>query len=515
MTPTPAETRVAFADWQARTAANPFDADPHFQALIRRHRPELAPRLRAFAATCAGEIDALARSSNRDENLPRLERWDGQGNRVERVVFHPDHHGVGERLWPTGVMACLRDDGNETEALAFTYLLAQSGEAGHACPLACTAGMIKILREAGEGADWLDRLCDPAYATRWHASQFLTEVQGGSDVGANVVEAVEGPDGWRIHGEKWFCSVIDARLFLVTARPRGAGPGTGGLRAFVVPRERDGAPNGFTVRRLKYKLGTRSMASAEVDFSGAWGVPVGDFRRVVEVVLNTSRVFNATCAAAFLQRSAREAHAWAATRFAFGRPILDFPSIARTVARLRTEAAAARAVTFALAAMTDAGDTGPAWRMLVNLNKVWTALACPQGVREAIEVLGGNGTIEDFSVLPRLLRDSLVLEAWEGGHGVLCAQILRDAERGMMEPAWALFAQQGVDVGTLRARWRRASPDTIRDLVEELRGPVQAAYLASDEPLLAEHHRITTARGWDPLEDGGLAGRVRAISDPV
>lgn len=534
-TPNPATARAAFAAWR-NALTSWWDDDPHLASLVRHHGFGTAEGdLRAFAALCAGPIDRWAIETNRDEHLPQLRRWDGHGNRIESVVFHPDYHQIGRAVYRTGIMSRYAEPGREIETLALTYLLAQDGEAGHCCPLACTAGMIKILQAAGDApAAWLQRLYDRDYDTHFHASQFLTEVQGGSDVGANALVAREGADGWTVHGEKWFCSVIDANLFLVTARPEGAPAGTAGLRAFVVPRMLDGGPNHFEIRRLKYKLGTRSMASAEVDFRGAVAIPVGDFRRTVEIVLNTSRLYNAICAAGFLQRAWREADGYARARVAFGTPILAFPSIQRTVARLKVEAYAARSVSFFLAARAPATGVAPdpAWRMLVNLNKIWTALTCPAGMRDAIEVLGGNGAIEDFSVLPRLLRDSLVLEAWEGGHGVLCAQILRDAKKlRLHEAAFAVLADLGGDVvaarlDTIRARWERvlAAPDAeahIRDLVEELRPVAQAAALAAEArtpgsdpllPVVVEHLLTTSARGWDPLEDTGLAGRLAALT---
>ena len=136
---------------------------------------------------------------------------------------------------------------------------------------------------------------DPVYATAARGSQFLTEVQGGSDVGANVCRAVPAGDGetYRITGEKWFCSVADADQFFLTARVDGGREGTRGLGSFVVPRQVDGAPNGFTLRRLKDKLGTRGLASGEIDFDGALAWPIGPvehgFRTAVGIVLNTSR----------------------------------------------------------------------------------------------------------------------------------------------------------------------------------------------------------------------------------
>lgn len=341
----PTTAREAFDQSRSLLAANALEADPHFVHLLHLHgRTDAIPSLRAFGDLVSGPLDRLARETNKNENLPRLRRWDDLGHRIEGVDFHPGYHEMGRLAYGTGLMSLYATAGRELETLSYAYLYAQNGEAGHGCPFACTAGMIKILQAAPHAPrEWLDRLYEPDYDQHFHAAQWLTEVQGGSDVGANVLIAREEPDGWRLYGEKWFCSVIDAQLALVTARPEGRSGGTSALAAFVMPRTVDGAPNRFAIRRLKDKLGTRSMASAEVDFEGAWAVPVADFRRTVEVVLNTSRLYNAINAAALLQRAWREADGYARTRVAFEQPIIEFPVVARIVADLYTEACAARA----------------------------------------------------------------------------------------------------------------------------------------------------------------------------
>ena len=544
----PHSARAAFAAWRAELATNAWQADPHARELLAHYGRADGAGLHDFGGAVAGPLDLLARETNRDENLPRLRRYDDVGNRIEAVVFHPDYHEIGRVAYRTGLMGLYEEPGRELETLTYAYLLGQNGEAGHTCPFACTAGMIRSLQAAARHAAsepptpgnvsraqaeaWLARLYNPDYDTHAHGSQFLTEVQGGSDVGANALLARLDGDRWRLSGEKWFCSVVDAHLFLVTARPEGAPAGTAGLAAFVVPRTlADGSPNQFAIRRLKVKLGTRSMASAELDFLGAEAWRVGDFRQTVEIVLNTSRAYNAMVAAGLLQRAAREAAGYARHRLAFGRSIRQFPVIARIVARLQTEAHAARASTFWVADMADRLATGrglvdepAAWRMLVNLNKIWTALTCPAAIRDAIEVFGGNGAIEEFSVLPRLLRDSMVVEAWEGGHGVLCAQLLRDCQRlHLHEPLFRLLrALPAGDFSAIEARWQAivALPEAeaswhLRDVVEELRVEVQSALLLGEaaprSQRLGEHLRATSRRGADPLADTGLPGRVAAI----
>ncbi len=533
--------RQAFTNWQDAVCNDWYADDPHLRSLVAHHGyASHARALSLFGPISAQVIDPLVRENNRDEHLPRLRRYDGLGNRIESVDFHPSYHHIGRLGYGTGIMSRYAEPGREFETLSLLYLLAQNGEGGHTCPMACTAGLIKLLQRDGGHEAWLSKLLDADYDQHFHGAQFLTEVQGGSDVGANAVRATPDGDHWRITGEKWFCSVIDADLFLVTARIDGGPDGTRGLGAFVVPRLlADGSTNAFSVRRLKFKMGTRSMASGETDFNGAWAVRVGDFKATVEVVLNTSRLYNAICSAGCLQRATREAHHYADTRLAFGQPILKFPSVARIIARLRAETYAIRSVTFLLASMADQkakGNNDPtlvgAYRMLVNLNKYWTSVQATLGIRDAIEILGGNGAIEEFTVLPRLLRDSIVCEAWEGGHNVLCAQLLRDSQRfGLHQPMFALLRRLGGDVeriAELEARWERllAGPPEygaahIRDVADALRVVAQCAALRAEmkthgsDPLLPTviHHLETlNAPGWNPMDDDGLMERVAALS---
>jgi alkylation response protein AidB-like acyl-CoA dehydrogenase len=335
---------------------------------------------------------------------------------------------------------------------ALGYLIAHNGEAGHLCPVACTAGAIKLIQHVGseeQKFQYLSGLLEKDYSKRLHAAQFLTEIQGGSDVGANSCVAIPGesPGTFHIHGEKWFCSVMDAGLFVVTARPEGAQVGTRGLGLFLLPRIYQGSINGFSVRRLKPKLGTRSMATGETEFHGAFAEQIGQleegFKNAVRIVLDTSRVHNAVSACGILRRVYVEARTFAERRRAFGNPILHYPLVRRALAQIRAESCAALATTFHILSMTDRLSKGVtkteenlARRVHVMINKYWTSLQTTRMVRNGIEVLGGNGTIEDFSILPRLYRDAIVLESWEGTHNTLCLQVLRDFQQRAMHSEW-------------------------------------------------------------------------------
>jgi hypothetical protein len=447
--------RAALRVWEDNKPKNFFTADANLQAVLRRYMGDAYAEARqnftALGEQAATIMDEAAKVEDRIGNHPVLQRWSGIGERTEGIQFHPNHDVIGRLIWASGIMQMQGQPGRTVEQMALFYLLNHNGEAGHMCSLACTSGLIRALQVAAAPdvrAKFLPPLLNPDYDHMQHGAQFLTEVQGGSDVGANAVVATDKGDGtWRINGEKWFCSNINADQFLMTARPENASDGTRGLGLFLVPRLLDdGSTNGFYIRRLKDKLGTRTLASAELDFRDALAYPVGPvdrgFKHVVELVLNTSRLMNAVACAGIMRRAAIEAGYYACQREAFGKPIIDYPLVQEAIADLLSETAAAVASSFYVAHLVDRMDMGAAsedekgaYRLFVNVNKYLTSVRGSEMVHRAIEVLGGNGAIESFSILPRLYRDMVVLESWEGTHNVLCLQVLRDIARyGIHEP---------------------------------------------------------------------------------
>jgi hypothetical protein len=497
--------RADLLAWEAGKPRNFFAADLNLQHVLRRLLGDSAfadaiENLSAFGADCATVIDQAAKIEDRIGNHPRLDRYDGLGRRTERVEFHPNHDRAAALIWPRGMLALQAQPGRTVEQMALLYLLTHNGEAGHACAIACTAGLIRALQAAAAPEirqKFLPPLLDPDPATMQHAAQFLTEVQGGSDVGANAVVARPMPDGtWRLRGEKWFCSNINADQFLVMARPEGAPDGTRGLGAFLVPRALDdGATNAFALRRLKDKLGTRTLASAEVDFQDALAYPIGapddGFKITVEFVLNTSRLMNAVSCAGMMRRASLEAAGYACARRAFGGPIAGYPLVQEAVADALSETYAAVASSFALAALLDRIETGAAteadraaYRLLVNLNKYITSAVASPVIHRAIEVLGGNGAIESFSILPRLYRDMVVLESWEGTHNVLCLQALRDIGRYRLHDPLA---------GYVRAQLDTVAHPRLREMGEVVRAALDRALalverLLKAEPAYAQAH---------------------------
>ncbi len=449
--------RSLLRKWQSARTRNFYASNRNLQTLLGLlakggGADALRSRLSDFGQVLAGEVDAFVEECERTENQPRLRSWSGIGELVEEVDFHPAYHEAGRRIWRSGILATAAEPGHGLEQAILFYLLAHLGEGGHACPVACTSGLIKALQVHGSDdlkSRFLPRLLDRDYDSAQRGSQFLTEVQGGSDVGANLCQALpdrDDPKLWRVSGEKWFCSVADADQFFVTARVAENGSGTAGLGAFLIPRRLEGgAPNGFRLRRLKIKLGTRAMASGEIDFNDALAYSIGrpkdGFKIAAGLVLNTSRWLNALASTGVMRRAYVEAVAYAAAREAFGGPIGRYPLVRETLAAMKCEEQAALSSTLYLTTLVDRIETARAdehekavYRFLVNTNKYITSIAASAVARSAMEIFGGNGAIEDFSAVPRLLRDNLVFENWEGTHNVLCLQVLRDCAKLALFP---------------------------------------------------------------------------------
>ncbi len=545
--------REALAAWRAAYPDDPFVGDRHLRAVLARDLPPgrlaaLEERASAFAREVTAVVGPAAARYEQRAHLPELVRWDPIGRRTEAVEFDPAYDRAGRAVWASGLVALSGRPGTAYEQAVLLYLLSLEGEAGHACPATCTIGLARALRRAADPTvrdRFLPRLVEPDYDSADRGSQFLTEVQGGSDVGANVCLATPSGDGetYRVTGEKWFCSVADARQFFLTARVRGGPDGTRGLGSFVVPREVDGRPNGFALRRLKDKLGTRGLASGEIDFDGAVAWPIGPvehgFRTAVGIVLNTSRWMTAVGDAGMMRRAWLDASSYARHRTAFGSPIGGFAAVRRTLADLASVSVGALHLVLALTGLEDRIDAGTAveedvlvHRFLVNAAKYLVSVQATDAVHAAIEILGGNGAIEDFSVLPRLYRDAMVYESWEGSHNVLVAQVVNDLRRLPILEAVAgwlggvvgavadadLAARLATDLDRALVAARRCADDpeegawNAREVVDRIGVLAEVALLAAGgEDALARHllAACLPIGAW-PGDDPGLPGRVEA-----
>ncbi|WED42933.1 acyl-CoA dehydrogenase family protein [Legionella cardiaca] len=458
------QTREQFSAWQNALKKNILLQDSCLMHTYQSYfsaEPEFLLHLRDFSEQVALHLEPVVMENNLDANLPKVEQYDAIGQRHDLVTHHPSYVKAGDIIYGSGLMDYLLKPGQMRKTLSLFLLSSHAGEAGHNCPIACSAGVIRILShysQLKETTFYLKKLTEPSFSNNYTGAQFLTEIQGGSDVGANATFAYQDEyQQWRIVGEKWFCSNANADLILLTARYDKQIPGTKGLGLFLVPSHlADGQQNSYRLRRLKQKIGTRSMATGEIDFDGALAYPMGELgdgiHLVMENVLHLSRVFNAFSVLGMARRAQQIAYYYARHRQAFQHAIFDYPLVKETLAHIKAENTAMLASIFNMVYRQDELDRQPPaeqtkeeqllLRTLANLNKYFTAKRSVENIHHCLDILAGNGTIESFSSLPRLLRDCIVCENWEGTHFTLWMQTLRDMHKFKVDEIFISYLWQ-------------------------------------------------------------------------
>ncbi|MEK0082355.1 acyl-CoA dehydrogenase family protein [Benzoatithermus flavus] len=434
------------------TGGNLYRSDPD---LVRRLERGSAPtldgrdreRLERFGAFVAETVEPAAAYTDRYAP-PRLEPWDGEGRPIDRIVRNPLHAAAHAEVYRHGFVALNHVPERRPYRLtfAFGYLLAQADISLH-CPATLTGAVAWVLdRHAPEE---LRRRFLPAFlrtdGTAATGATWATEVGAGSDLGATatVARRTDGEDVG-LTGLKWFASNADADMALVTARPEGAPAGSAGIGLYLVPRRLpDGSLNRYRIRALKEKLGTRGLATGEIelDGAGAWQVaaPPEGLKAMLDA-FGYSRIHNAMAAAGLQRRVFLEALAHARGREAFGHPLATYPMVQDVLLDLLARQEASLLLALEAAAAFDAALADPAakpWlRLVTALAKFQTATWVVPAASALVELMGGRGYVEDHPA-SRLLRDAQVLPVWEGGANIQAHEVLRLLSAGNAAAAYA------------------------------------------------------------------------------
>jgi putative acyl-CoA dehydrogenase len=465
---------------------------------------------------------ALGETANR--NPPQLRALDRFGARRDEVEFHPAWHEllrqlVGEGLH-TGPWARPRPGAHVARAAG--YMLWSEIENGTQCPATMTYGAVPaLMRQGADFAPWLrlllSREYDPAFAPPAAKRGALigmgmTERQGGSDVRGNTTRATpigaRGPGrDYELSGHKWFFSAPMCDAFLVLAQAPG------GLSCFLVPRFRpDASINRVHLQRLKDKLGNRSNASSEVEFDGAFGQLVSEEGRGIPAILEMgvyTRLDNAIGSAGLMRQCVAQAIHHARARRAFGRLLVEQPLMRNVLADLALECEAAVVLTLRLARAFDAQDNEEAAllrRVLTPAVKYWVCKRAPAVCAEAMEVLGGNGYVEDFPIARRF-RESPLNSIWEGSGNIMCLDVLRALAREprTREALEALLAgARGAD-----PRYDRYLEALARELADTQDAELRARSL-SQRIALAAQAALLLAHGPPASCEAFLASRLAA-----
>ena len=492
------------------SGSNFYHTDPSLKDLLQIHLDDtlfrhIQPHLDRLGGLVGGRLDECGRMA--DRHGPVLHQRDRFGNDVQSVEYHPAYreleaaafgefgihalsHRKGIMGWPSTYPVVAKH--------AFTFLFNQA-EFGMGCPINVTDGAAKLLSNFGDAvlkAKYFDGLTQTDMGKLTQGGQFMTEKEGGSDVGRLTTTAVPEGDHWRLTGEKWFCSNADAKVVMLLARPEGAENGTRGVGLFLMPRTLDdGTPNHYRIVRLKNKLGTRSMASGEIKLDGAIAYSVGrldrGFVQMAEMV-NSSRLSNGVKSTALMRRAWHDAMAVAKGRVVFGRRIADMPLARRQLMKITLATEQALSMSFLTADALDRAEAGSQdaaalLRILTPTLKFRATRDARQVCGDAMEMRGGIGYIEEFATA-RLLRDAHLGSIWEGtGNIVALDAITRAVGRHGAEQAFAadMHARLDDSAGVPQA-WR----DRLKGYVD--RAVAMARQVATTSDNEAEARRATS-----------------------
>ncbi|WP_454724359.1 MULTISPECIES: acyl-CoA dehydrogenase family protein [Cupriavidus] len=437
---------------------NLFASDPDLRALLPLYLPpdlfaHLLPHLDRMGALAGGVLDQLAHTA--DHNKPTLSHRTRTGLDAQTIDKHPAYVELERVAFSEFGLAAASHRGGvlgwdkpmpAAAKYALTYLFVQA-EFGLCCPLSMTDSLTRTLRKFGDPAlvaRYLPNLTTQVFEDLYQGAMFMTEQGAGSDVAATTTRAVRdarAEGGWRLSGDKWFCSNPDAALAMVLARVEDehghAAPGIKGVSLFLLPRTlADGSANQYRIIRLKDKLGTRSMASGEIRLEGAQAHLVGELGRgFVQMadMINNSRLSNGVRAAGLMRRALSEGQFIARERRAFGKRLADMPLMRRQLLKLALPTEQARTMVFQTAEAlrrADAGEEGAyaLMRVLTPLIKFRACRDARKVTGDAMEIRGGCGYIEEWSD-PRLVRDAHLGSIWEGTSNIVALDVLRAIRR--------------------------------------------------------------------------------------
>ncbi len=427
------------------TLGNQFDDDRVLHSYLKRVLPpdvhiEALEPLRELGELAGGDLYQM-QLADRD-NEPVLTQWDAWGNRIDRIAVSPLWRKAERLAAEFGLVAAAYEGRHgrfdRIVQFALTYLFHPSSDV-YTCPLAMTDGAARTLLASGNLAlidEAVPHLTSRDPARFWTSGQWMTESTGGSDVGRSETIARQDAQGqWRLYGRKWFTSAATSQIALTLARPEGNPPGGKGLALFYLKtRDDEGRLQEIEILRLKDKLGTRKVPTAELMLRGTLAVPVlglTDGVRNIVPMLQLTRTWNSVTAAAFMRRGLALARSYARQRVAFGAGLSAKPLHVDTLAGLQAETEAAFHLTFFLVELIGKAEHGETsedearlLRLLTSLTKLTTGRQAVAVASEVLEAHGGAGYVEDTG-LPVLLRDSQVLPIWEGTTNVLSLDALR------------------------------------------------------------------------------------------
>lgn len=423
--------------------------NPYLKQVLRhydRNESETFERdLAQFSEKIKNRWKPMIEKIVRIENQPKLVNFDAFNNRKDEIQRPKEMHLLEEEVFSEGMFS---KNHSAFVRVAKRFLLHHNGEVGLTCPIACTDGLVALMEKfedslSSEPKRMLQHVREGNHGHFAIGAQYMSEIQGGSNIQANELLAVKEGDYYRLYGSKFFCSATHADYAIVTAKIEN----TNTISTFIVSSwktyEKD-ERNHYRINRLKRKMGTTELPTAELDYDGAVAYQVGPVEKglnlAVGIVLTRSRLDIGFASGAFMMRASREANLYANFRQVFDRKIVEFPMAYGQLQEIEEAAKRTTATAFEIydryLQANEKNDTGVLAkreqyivRELILLQKVFASKEAVDVLRTSLSIFGGHGVMEEFSSLPRLFRDAIVNELWEGPRNVLLAQVFRDLEK--------------------------------------------------------------------------------------
>lgn len=434
---------------------NQYEADGILKDYLSWRMPEsvlkeIEPDLIQLGERVVTDIYQLGKDA--EASPPRHIPYDAWGKRIDHIEVSDAWHALDRISAEEGLIAIgyQRQYGIWSRIYQFCKLyLFHPSSAIYTCPLAMTDGAARAIELYGDKSlkkEAFQHLTSTHPDQFWTSGQWMTERTGGSDISGTSTTAIhQSEDIYQLNGVKWFTSATTSQMTMTLARIEDAEAGSKGLSLFYLPLRKDnGQLNGIRINRLKDKLGTKALPTAELTLKNARAKLVGGPGHGVKKIsslFNITRIYNACCAVGYMRRGIALACDYAQKRKAFGQLLCDHPLHVETLANMQLVFEASFHLVFHAVELLGKDELGEATleetkvlRLLTPLIKLFTAKQAIQVISETLECFGGAGYVEDTG-LPQLLRDTQVLSIWEGTTNILSLDALRAiAKEAAAEP---------------------------------------------------------------------------------
>ncbi|KQB35413.1 acyl-CoA dehydrogenase family protein [Acidiplasma cupricumulans] len=369
---------------------------------------------------------------------PALKMWGIDGDRIDSVLIDTmEKQAIEKLIKDFGINRPYFHGKSIIEHYAMGYLVA---DPGIYCIITLTHQTAYALHKYGNGAfnDYVSDLIGDSDNIMLGATWF-TEIQGGSDLGANRTVAELQNNMWYLTGDKYFASNAGLADVSLTSAFHDGNHGAKGLSLFVLPRRNINGDLNYHVRRLKEKSATKSVPSGEVELNRSEAQMLGDAGRGIYYItedLMVSRLDNAAAACGIARKAYLEAYYYSMKRKTFGSLLIEHPGIKRDLLDMEILLEGSIALTFKTIDLFNKsikseppydGDYNYA-RLMTHIVKNITAESSSIITEMATELHGGIGFLSEFPI-ERWHREALITPIWEGASNIQALDMLEAIKR--------------------------------------------------------------------------------------